>query len=435
MRLLGVAVAVGAAALVVGFAGRTSDARLRLVGPPVSPPLLAIRVSPYGAKLVTVDPATLEPRRGPSLEVGFHTSGWSFSADRTRLALGDGQGRLLVADPHDLRRSASFDPGGPWGLVASAWDGDRLLTLSRSPTGIVARTIDWPRRRVVAKSSVRGQLQAVAHAATTIALVLAPLRGLGKARLALVGSDSSVRTVVLDRLRVGTADLEAEDGPVQVVRHADAGLAVGNGHAYVVSAGAPVADVEVASLRVSYHEPRRRSSLVGRVADWLEPPAHAKGAPDGPNRSALWLGNGMLAIFGTDDHGTLDGRGRSRLRVTSAGVTVVDTRSWTITSVIPEAARVAPADGLLLTFGASWDSRRQRETGIGLGALGRDSRERFHVLGADPVWDVQVVGRFAVVGRSRSRFHGAVVDLRTGRVVSRSRPWPLRFLVGEPLHG
>ena len=435
MRPVAIAVAVGAAVLVVAIAGRTADApRLRLDAAPVSPPLLAIRSTYSGAQLVTVDAATLAPRALPPLELGFYSMGWSFSADRSRLALGDGAGRLLVVDPNDLRRSWSFDPGGPAALVASSWDGDRLLTVSRTPMGVVARTIDWPRRRVTATARLRGGVQAVAHDGSTIVLLLAPLRGLRAARLAVVGSDSHVRTLSLERIRIGSKEPDSDAAQVQVVQHADAGLAVGNRHAYVVAAGAPVADVELRSLHVSYHELRQRSSFAARFAGWLQPAAHAKGALNGPNRSAVWLGDGTLAIVGSDDHGSVDRRGRATVSVSAAGLTVADTRTWRATVLERSASDVEPADGSLVVFGAAWDGRRRRETGMGLRVFDGAGRERFHLLGTEPIWDVQVIGRRAVLSLSaRSGLKAAVVDLESGRLLSRDRDWPLRFLVGEPL--
>jgi hypothetical protein len=59
-----------------------------------------------------------------------------------------------------------------------------------------------------------------------------------------------------------------------------------------------VAEVDLASLRVTYRRLRQPASLLRRLAHWLVPPAEAK-LNAGTWRSACWLGDGSLAVGGT----------------------------------------------------------------------------------------------------------------------------------------
>ena len=52
----------------------------------------------------------------------------------------------------------------------------------------------------------------------------------------------------------------------------------------------PVAEVDLASGRVGYHEVHEPVSLLGRLRNWLEPAAEAKTA-EGAERQAVWVGN------------------------------------------------------------------------------------------------------------------------------------------------
>jgi hypothetical protein len=158
---------------------------------------------------------------------------------------------------------------------------------------------------------------------------------------------------------------------------------------------------------------------------WLEPSAEAKGAPDGPDRSALWLGDQTLVVFGSDDHGWVDSARRPQLRVTPAGARLIDTRTWSSTTLEHAATAVTVADGVLLVTAALWDSTTQKSTGIGLEGYGPDGTRRFHLYGDAPVY-VQAAGNRAIAGVIGAARTYAVVDALSGRVVEeRDGPQPL----------
>jgi hypothetical protein len=198
--------------------------------------------------------------------------------------------------------------------------------------------------------------------------------------------------------------------------------------AFAVAAGAPIAEIDLATLRVSYHELSEPISMLGRLRSWLEPRTEAKGAQDGPDRNALWVGEHTLVVFGSDAHGSLDSRGRPQLTVTPAGVRLVDTRTWSSTMLERGATAVSLADGALLVTASLWDSRTQRTTGVGLVGYGSDGA-RFHLWGDAAVY-VQAAGNRAVASVTGTK-RSYVVDVATGRVLDeRDGAQPL-LLAGE----
>jgi hypothetical protein len=159
-------------------------------------------------------------------------------------------------------------------------------------------------------------------------------------------------------------------------------------HAYLVGDGV-VADADLTSLDVSYRTPARPVSLLG------------------PTRTAYWLGDGRIAVAGSD----VSGR-----RVRPAGLSVLDTRDWSVRAVDGQATDVRVTRDLLLAGRAD-----------GVVAYGLDGERRFRLPGAP--WVEQVYGGRAYVWNARfDALH--VVDLATGRAAGRS----LRTLPNLLLH-
>jgi len=204
-------------------------------------------------------------------------------------------------------------------------------------------------------------------------------------------------------------------------RMSSPGLAVdaAGDRAFVVGGNAPVAEIDLATLAVSYHELSTSISLFSRVRNWLEPAAAAKMPSSGPMRYARWLGNGVLAVWGSDIHVTGSGRSVESFE-TAAGVKLIDTRNWSVRTLDGNASRLAVADGTLLVSASLWSSAEGKAAGIGLTAYRPDGSTRFHVFGWRPLW-VQVLGSRAFVPRIGRRPAYDIVDVQTGRVVRRMR--------------
>jgi hypothetical protein len=256
-------------------------------------------------------------------------------------------------------------------------------------------------------------------------LLLATDNRIGRARLAVVDADGPVRSVELARTRASAFFTGG--------RQRRPGLAVDpeGRRAYVVGAGEPVAEVDLRTLRVSYHELGAHRSALGRVRDWLEPEAAAKGALDGPDRHALWLGNGLLAVTGQDGRAVRTRRGEvTGMSTTPAGLDVVDVRAWRAVHLGRRTTDAALVEGRLLGFGVTF--RRGRTAGAGLDVYARGTSRPRHLFGTSPIWWTQGLGRTAVVGVGDSP---TLVDLASASVVRRLPARVPLLLVGGARDG
>jgi hypothetical protein len=143
--------------------------------------------------------------------------------------------------------------------------------------------------------------------------------------------------------------------------------------AFVVGQGTPVADIDLDTLAVAYHDLSTPVSLIGRVRAWLEPTASSKAHPSGPTRTAAWLGDGRLLISGYDvDIQTVGGK--LQLRAMPAGLKVIDTRDWGVRTIDSNATSFVVAKRRLLAWSWRWDSLPIHVIGSGL--TGYDSNGR-----------------------------------------------------------
>lgn len=388
-----------------------------------SPQLLGIVSDARQRRLAEVDPDTLRPRPGPQIDVGSEgcasRSGgqacwgvppWSFSPDRSLVAVARHDGgvvrSLRLVDVARMRVTVDVPiAGGAVGLLAWPARG-RVLAVQEICCDERQQlvVVDVARRRVAARRGLEGTVQRVGRTPRELVLLVAPAQDIGAARLALVDSRGRLRFVGLARMLAGTKALGRLDFRVE-----RPGLAVdpAGRRAFVVGRDL-VADVDLTSLAVSYHELLRPTSLLARVRAWLDPVAYAKGA-SGPMRVARWLGDGLLAVAGADEDQT---------RVRPAGLSLVDTRDWSVRMVDRGATDVRVASGLLLATG-------QEDAG-GLTAYSLAGETRFRLFDGRRAWIEQVYDGRAYVGLSGDGRR--VVDLAAGRTTRErvpSLPWLL----------
>jgi hypothetical protein len=419
--------AVTAAALLAGHSSSIPRPRpLQLRGPATPHSLLAFRQTRDSNHLIRVDAKTLRALRGPQLMVTGHSSGWSISPDRRLLALGDtGGGEVWLVNTRSLRLQDRISAADYGNVVATAWIDGRLLAVtelcchSEEPSnddGLRLAVLDPRTRRKVTERPIDGSVQAVASTQSALVLLVGPRRALGAARLVLVDAQGRMQVVILDRVPAGQ---EWEPEGSSPARSATPGLAVdpAGGRAFVVGAGAPVAEIDLSTLAVSYHDVSTPISLLGRVGAWLEPRAEAKVPLAGPIRRARWLGNGYLAVWGREVH--ITGAGRDvTVRDIAAGVKLIDTRTWTVRTIDPRASSLSVTRDTLLTYGAHFDSRTRKLSGVGLTGYGVTGSAEYHLLGSAALYGVHALGaRFAV--QDSPRFY-TIRDARSGRVLHRS---------------
>jgi hypothetical protein len=409
-------VAIGALAAPVLAFGTGGTVQLHLRTEKAGPALGITWAVDNSSVLTRLDPSTLLPTGARRLT--FLTSlapTWAYSPDRSRLVLSNESSRLLVVDTRTLRLTASVRKPAFNDVLALAWIGGRVLTVMAGFDVPQLFVVD-PRGGRVAAWDMALPGQFVGRAGRTahqLVFLLAPVTGIGTCTLATADAAGTVRTVTLPDVRCGADDV-GEDGsaPPAVEHEAFPGLAVdaaGN-RAFVLPGGSTVTEVNLETMAVSAHDLVQPSSELDGLLGRLAPEAQAKGAPDGPWRQALWLGGGVLAVWGSDLHGSIDASGNPQFDATPAGITLVDTRSWT-TRVLDAQGSDLQRDGDVLLGTAG--------TG-GVTVYGADGSERFHLFNGRSVWLQAGFGR-ATVSPAGTSHHYWVVDPSNGTVVKTVR--------------
>jgi hypothetical protein len=382
--------------------------------------------------LARIDPRTLRPLPGRRIEAGsggcvprsggqacFALPAWTRSPGGSRLAVARNGRRavlsLRLVDVKRLRVTSDLRlDGGPVGLLA--WLAPRrLLAVQEVCCAERQRlvAVDASTGRVLAKRALRGTVLRVARTDGALVLLVAPAKAIGPARLVVADRRGAMRVVRLGRVRAGSRLVNRSTFRT---RRRLPGLALDEAgrRAFVVEPGR-VAEVDLDRLAVSHHElvqpaaPARRPSRA----------VHAKAA-DGRTRFALWLGGGLLAVSGADEE--------DRAEVRPAGLSLVDTRTWTARTIEAGATDFVVAGDLLLATGAGDPATGG---GIGLAAYGFDGRERFRLFAGSDAWIQEVHRGRAYAGITRPDGRQApmrVVDLERGRVAGR-RHLPLPWLV------
>ena len=401
-------------------------------------PLLGLRWSERERRqeLVHVDPVSLQAQPEPSLGVGRYGSSWAFSPDRERLAYAahsDSRrgivSSLQVVEPRNLRRELAL-PLGFGEIWALAWLApDRLLAVRHGyhPERLEVVTVAPSARRVIARAELNGQLIATGRSNDALVLLLSPQGRIGPGTLAVASASGEVRSVPLERIWLGT-EVSQDDGDY-VATWRRPGFAVDPaGRALVFPAGSDAAEVDLRTLAVTYHSLAEPVSLFGRLRRFLDPAATAK-AMDGPWRSARWLGNGLVALTGTDHATWKDRESRTQARSTPAGLTIVDTHTWRARTVDRGASSAYPAEGLVLATGGACDSETRVCTSMGLAAYDVGGNRRFRLFEDRAVFVSQVFRGLAYVGEEREQVR--VVELAPGRIVATRRDAPPQLLLDD----
>jgi hypothetical protein len=387
---------LGAAAAAVGLASSTAAAPRK--------PLLGILERPANgsAFLARLDPQSLKPV-SRKVEVGEYHRTWTLSPDGSHVALGVG-GQGIGIEIVEL---------------------ETMKLVRRVRTGIAAEALDWltPRRlvaglqrggtvlvdprtgRILRRWPAFSFPDASAHAPGRFVLLVPQLRkstpGLplrrvaGSPRLAVVDAKGRLRSVTLRRIRLG---VRSSNG-IQYADHAGLVVDRAREQAYVVAAGAPVANVDLRTMRVSYH----------RLEPLLQRPRNPVVVRE---RGALALGSGQLVVFGRD---LVIAHGPKEPVLVPAGAAVVNTAGWSWHTLDRAGTGVALAGRRIVVYGPG----RYPAAGVGLRGYTAGGRRVFSLFNRKRVFDVRVAGRSLYVRTSRA-VH--VVDGRSGKVVREIAP-------------
>jgi hypothetical protein len=329
------------------------------------------------AIFAAIDPLTLRARRS-GVALGEYHDAWTLSPDGSQAAFGisapaaasGGRVGIRIVDVDGMRVSRDVSTG----IAAQAlgWLAPRRLAALLQSGEIVVvdpRTGDILGRQSVGPFTLQCTPQPSAVTPQGLVLLLASSGGVST-RLVMVNGQGRVRTVSLRRIAV---DGNCGRGGLAIDQAGDRAFAVGR--------GSLVAEVDLRAMRVAYRRP-------------AEAPLRSA-----TRRSALWLGDGRLAV---------SGRRRSE---TPAGVAVIDTSTWNSRDIDTSGGAARSTDGTLLVYDGKVDSLTT--PGIGLRAYRPDGRPRFRVLEGQKVWNVEVVAHRAYA-RTSTGLH--VVNVRSGEV-------------------
>jgi hypothetical protein len=395
----------------------TTTATARAGGPLVG----VISSDNLATELARLDPRTLRPLPGARLTL---TGSWPMLAvapDRSTAVLGSEAGDLTVIELAHLRQLGAVQTDLPGAAILGwAWVGrSRLLLIDTShqaATEVLA--VDLSSRRLVRRQHLNGVVQGYARLPHGLALLVTPANAIGRARLVVSDANAGMRTVALAQINAGFKQFDDTDGSGPQMEQAIPGITADptGRRVYVVPGNGPVAEVDVASLQVTYHRLGQSTSPWQRLARWWAPPAEAK-IISGPSRNALWLGDGQLAVTG------YDGSGEGHHREIPSGLQLIDTRTWTVRQVDRHASSAMLAAGRLLAFGTAFGTGPDgANQGYGLTLYGPGDRQPVHRFGTKEVGWIQVNGDLAYVqlmDANLSDVEGyAVVDLRSGRVLN-----------------
>jgi hypothetical protein len=388
------------------------------------------------AVVARLDPRTLRPLPGPRIRLRYGVSSYGWSPDRSLLALGDiDDDKLHLVEPVRLRRLASVD----FGIVAEApqslaWLGPRRLAVvaGSSDDGSTLVLVDPVARRVLSRRHLAPELLSAGPAGDRLVLLSGEPDRIGPARLLVADDRGRIRTVELPGIDAGFQPPPDWDQPGAhgVTRGATLAVDAEGGRAFVVTAGTEVTEVDLASLRVTARRLRQPASLLRRLTHWLAPPAQAK-LNAGTWRDACWLGDGRLAVWGSETRLHGDAPGDPPPEERPSGLKLIDTGSWTVRPVDPAATQATWEQGRLLAFGGTWDYQAERQVGAGLTVYGPGGRPQLHLLGGQAVLEAHLNGDlvYATVDTGAVEDASRVVSLRTGRVLSSSeRPLPWLLL-------
>lgn len=287
---------------------------------------------------------------------------------------------------------------------AALWEtADRLVTTCGGAAASVL-LVDPVRKRVVKRIALKGSLEETFVANGRLVGLLAPLDGIGPARLVVVDGAARTRTVALAGIQAGT---EQPDQKTLRIRIEIPGVALdpSGARAAVVPSRGPVTVVDLTTLGVTSH------AVNGRTL------AATRKEVEGTTRSAVWTMAGTIAVAGTD--WIADGQNEHGV---AAGLTLIDTQTWQSRMLDDRAADVSYTgpEGMLLAHGVLWNSATQTETGCGLSGYAADGTRQFHAFGDDPVWIDTLAGTYAYIGSEDLRTH-RIVDTTTGKVLATVR--------------
>ena len=366
----------------------------------------------FGAKtnlLVPYDPVRLVPSGAP-IRMGRFGHAWSISPDRQRLVAAAGvRGKgepsaVRFVDLVSRRIEGTVTlPGEFSRVMATAWIRGRVLVVVSGSSSTRVYVVDPGRRVAISQFEVPGTVVLGERAQSSLVLLLAAPDRVGPATIAVVDQSPRVRTVVLEKIAVGTTTTGDGAERSLTIRRPALALGPSGQRAFVIGAGEPPASIDLRTLSVRYASVRLITAFSKRV--------------EGSIRTAETLPDGRIVV-GADVYGATAAEN-------TAGLWLIDPTDWSRRVLSAKWTWFRVAGGLIFARG---------ESGVGLRIIqpSGSTRELFRT---GSVARVTVVGPRALVTFFGTSIKAAVVELGTGRVVR--HPIPAYPLVGagQPITG
>jgi hypothetical protein len=366
----------------------------------------------YGTKmnvLVPYDPVRLVPSGAP-IRMGQFGHAWSISPDRQRLVAAAGvrrNGEPTAVRIVDLARQRAEGtvilPGEFSRVTATAWIRGSVLVVVSGSGATRVYAVDPDRRVTISQIEFPGTVVLGERAQSSLVLLLAAPNRIGPATIAVVDQSPRVRTVVLEKIAVGTTTTGDGAERRMTIRRPALTLGPSGQRAFVIGEGEPPAAIDLRTLAVRYAPVRLTAAANKQV--------------EGSVRTAETLPDGRIVV-GANVYGATAAEN-------TAGLWLIDPKDWSRRVLSTKWTWFRVAGGLIFARG---------ETGVGLRIIqpSGSTRELFRT---GSVARITVVGPRAFVTFFGTNIKAAVVELGTGRVVR--HPVPAYPLVGagQPITG
>ena len=366
----------------------------------------------FGAKtnlLVPYDPVRLLPSGSP-IRMGQFGHAWSMSPDRQRLVAAAGVRRkgeqtavrFVDLESRQIEGTVTL-PGEFSRVTATAWIRGRVLVVVSGSAATRVYAVDPDRLVTISRIEFPGTVVLGERAQSSLVLLLAAPNKIGPATLAVVDQSPRVRTVVLEKIAVGTATTGDGAERRMTIRRPALALGPSRQRAFVIGAGEPPAAIDLRTLSVRYAPVRFTAAISKRVEGSVQT---AETLPDG----RIVVGASVYGAIGDEN---------------TAGLWLVDPKDWSRRVLSTKWTWFRVAGGLIFARG---------ESGVGLRIIQPSGSTR-DLFRTGSVARVTVVGPRAFVTFFGTNLKAAVVELGTGRVVR--HPVPAYPLVGagQPITG
>lgn len=400
--------------------GATTSTTSTSSSPAPTDELLAATSHAVGNEIFWVDGRTLEPIDDRGVKVPFFMSVAERSPDGDFLAVGESEGGAVqFIDLDQMRTLGKTEVGSASYVDRLHWVKPDLLLASLGGNPGMVAALNPTTHQVLSTHDLEGSTLYSQAAGKELVSLVAPANDIGPARL-VVFDGSELREATLTEVPAGWEQMEGTDESDYRARQSVPALAVDpdGKRALVIPAGGRVAEVDLDTMQVRYHDLTEPVSFWGRLRDWLEPSAQAKGI-DGPDRNAVWLPSGLVAVSGsqyTDDGKTV--------KVTPAGLALIDPSDWSVHRLSEEPSWVTLEGDALLASG--WRQGTDEQVLI---VFDDEGQLRFSLTREGSDLSQVSGGHLYATSHNGTRFE--IVDLETGKVVGKAQPrretWLLRI--------